>query len=59
MSVTVKVTNSDKTLLLLENESTHIPLGQIHPLENPGVLPLELIEIQTGIYLGGRRYNST
>ena len=47
-----KVTNGDKTFLLSENESTHIPLGQIHALENPGVLPLEIIEVQTGSYLG-------
>jgi mannose-1-phosphate guanylyltransferase/mannose-6-phosphate isomerase len=52
VSGTAKVTNGDKTLLLTENESTYIPLGQIHALENPGVLPLELIEVQTGSYLG-------
>lgn len=52
VSGTAKVTNGDKTFLLSENESTHIPLGQIHALENPGVLPLELIEVQTGAYLG-------
>ena len=52
VSGTAKVTNGDKTFLLSENESTYIPLGQIHALENPGVLPLELIEVQTGSYLG-------
>ena len=52
VSGTAKVTNGDKTFLLTENESTYIPLGQIHALENPGVLPLELIEVQTGSYLG-------
>jgi len=52
VSGTAKVTNGDKTFLVSENESTYIPLGQIHALENPGVLPLELIEVQTGSYLG-------
>ena len=52
VSGTAKVTNGDKTFLVTENESTYIPLGQIHALENPGILPLELIEVQTGSYLG-------
>jgi len=52
VSGTAKITNGDKTFLMTENESTYIPLGQIHALENPGVLPLELIEVQTGSYLG-------
>ena len=52
VSGTAKVTNGDKTFLVTENESTYIPLGQVHALENPGVLPLELIEVQTGSYLG-------
>jgi mannose-1-phosphate guanylyltransferase len=52
VSGTAKVTNGDKIFLVTENESTYIPLGQIHALENPGVLPLELIEVQTGSYLG-------
>lgn len=52
VSGTAKVTNGDKTFLVTENESTYIPLGQIHALENPGCLPLELIEVQTGSYLG-------
>jgi mannose-1-phosphate guanylyltransferase len=52
VSGTAKVTNGDKTFLVSENESTYIPLGQVHALENPGVLPLELIEVQTGSYLG-------
>ncbi|SFD75192.1 mannose-1-phosphate guanylyltransferase/mannose-6-phosphate isomerase [Pseudoalteromonas denitrificans] len=51
VSGTAKVTNGDKTFLVTENESTYIPLGQVHALENPGVLPLELIEVQTGSYL--------
>ncbi|AGH43742.1 mannose-1-phosphate guanylyltransferase [Paraglaciecola psychrophila 170] len=46
------MTNRDKTFLLSGNESTCIPLGQIHALENPGVLLLEVIEAQTGSYLG-------
>ena len=52
VSGTAKVTNGDKTFLVTENESTYIPLGQIHALENPGKVPLEMIEVQTGSYLG-------
>ena len=52
VSGTAKVTNGDKTFLVRENESTYIPIGTIHALENPGVLPLELIEVQSGGYLG-------
>ena len=52
VSGTAKVTNGEKNFLVTENESTYIPVGQIHALENPGVLPLELIEVQTGSYLG-------
>ncbi|PMG31181.1 mannose-1-phosphate guanylyltransferase/mannose-6-phosphate isomerase [Shewanella sp. 10N.286.52.C2] len=52
VSGTAKVTNGDETILLTENESTYIPIGQVHALENPGVLPLELIEVQSGSYLG-------
>jgi len=52
VSGTAKVTNGDKTLLVTEDQSTYIPLGQIHALENPGILPLELIEVRTGSYLG-------
>jgi mannose-1-phosphate guanylyltransferase len=47
-----KVTIGDKTLILSENESTYIPIGQMHALENPGDTPLELIEVQSGSYLG-------
>jgi mannose-1-phosphate guanylyltransferase len=47
-----KVTNGDKTFLLSVNESTYIPIGAIHALENPGKVELELIEVQTGTYLG-------
>lgn len=49
---TAKVTNGDKTYLVSENESTYIPIGQVHALENPGKIPLEIIEIQSGAYLG-------
>jgi len=52
VSGTAKVTNGDKTYLVAENESTYIPIGQVHALENPGVIPLELIEVQSGTYLG-------
>ena len=52
VSGTAKVTNGEKTFMLSENESTYIPLGVIHALENPGKVPLEIIEIQTGSYLG-------
>uniref|UniRef100_UPI004047D0B8 mannose-1-phosphate guanylyltransferase/mannose-6-phosphate isomerase n=1 Tax=Flavobacterium sp. TaxID=239 RepID=UPI004047D0B8 len=47
-----KVTNGDRSFILAENESTYIPLGVIHSLENPGNVPLEIIEIQSGSYLG-------
>jgi mannose-1-phosphate guanylyltransferase len=49
---TAKVTNGEETLLLSENQSTYIPVGVIHALENPGKIPLELIEVQSGTYLG-------
>jgi mannose-1-phosphate guanylyltransferase/mannose-6-phosphate isomerase len=49
---TAKVTRGDETLLLGENESTFIPLGVRHRLENPGQIPLEIIEVQSGSYLG-------
>jgi len=52
VSGTAKVTNGDKTFLVTENESTYIPIGVIHALENPGRLPLEMIEVQSGTYLG-------
>ena len=52
VSGTAKVTNGDKDILLTENQSTYIPVGVIHALENPGKLPLELIEVQSGSYLG-------
>ncbi|CAN7649384.1 mannose-1-phosphate guanylyltransferase/mannose-6-phosphate isomerase [Trinickia sp. LjRoot230] len=49
---TARVTRGDETFLLSENESTYIPLGVMHRLENPGKLPLEIIEVQSGAYLG-------
>jgi len=47
-----KVTNGEKIFLLSENESTYIPVGTVHALENPGKTVLELIEVQTGSYFG-------
>lgn len=47
-----KVTIDGETVLLTENESTYIPVGKAHSLENPGKIPLELIEVQSGSYLG-------
>jgi mannose-1-phosphate guanylyltransferase/mannose-6-phosphate isomerase len=49
---TAKVVNGEKEILLSENQSVYIPLGVRHRLENPGKLPLELIEVQSGAYLG-------
>ena len=48
---TAKVTNDEKTYLVEEDQSTYIPLGHIHSLENPGDTPLEMIEVQTGSHL--------
>lgn len=52
VSGTAKIVNGKKTILLHENESTYISAGTNHRLENPGVIPLELIEVQVGSYLG-------
>ena len=52
VSGTAEVTNGDKTIILSENQSTYIPLGQVHRLANPGKVPLEIIEVQSGSYLG-------
>ena len=49
---TAKVTRGDEEFLLTENESTNVPVGVTHRLENPGTIPLELIEVQSGAYLG-------
>ncbi len=52
VSGTARVTCDDKVFTLSENQSTYIPLGSRHRLENPGKMPLELIEVQSGSYLG-------
>jgi mannose-1-phosphate guanylyltransferase/mannose-6-phosphate isomerase len=52
VSGTAQVTYGDEVKLLSENESVYIPLGTVHRLENPGRLPLDLIEVQSGSYLG-------
>ena len=49
---TAEITNGDKVILLTENQSTYIPLGEMHRLANPGSIPLEIIEVQSGSYLG-------
>jgi len=49
---TARVTRGEESFLLGENESTFIPLGVHHRLENPGVIPLEIIEVQSGSYMG-------
>jgi len=49
---TAKVTKGDSSFLVSENESRFIPLGTKHRLENPGRVPLEMIEVQLGSYLG-------
>ena len=49
---TAEITNGDKVLTLTENQSTYIPLGEVHRLTNPGNKPLEIIEVQSGSYLG-------
>jgi len=52
VSGTARVTKGDEVFLMSENESTYIPLGTTHRLENPGRVPLEMIEVQSGSYLG-------
>lgn len=49
---TAEITNGEKVLTLSENQSTYIPLGEVHRLANPGTIPLEIIEVQSGGYLG-------
>ena len=49
---TAEITNGDKVFVLTENQSTYIPLGEVHRLSNPGTIPLEIIEVQSGSYLG-------
>lgn len=52
VSGTARVTCGERTFLVAENQSTYIPVGEVHALENPGKVPLELIEVQSGDYLG-------
>jgi mannose-1-phosphate guanylyltransferase len=52
VSGSAKVTNGDETFLLSQNESTYIPIGVKHSVENPDEIPLEIIEVQSGCYLG-------
>jgi mannose-1-phosphate guanylyltransferase len=52
VSGTAKIQNGENEILLTENESTYIPVGVVHALENPGKIPLELVEVQSGSYLG-------
>jgi mannose-1-phosphate guanylyltransferase/mannose-6-phosphate isomerase len=49
---TAEITNGDRVFILTENQSTFIPLGEVHRLANPGTIPLEIIEVQSGGYLG-------
>jgi mannose-1-phosphate guanylyltransferase/mannose-6-phosphate isomerase len=52
VSGTARIKNGDSETLLTENQSVYIPVGNVHALENPGKIPLELIEVQSGAYLG-------
>jgi mannose-1-phosphate guanylyltransferase/mannose-6-phosphate isomerase len=52
VSGTAEVTVGERKLILSENQSTYIPLGERHRLANPGKMPLEIIEVQSGAYLG-------
>jgi mannose-1-phosphate guanylyltransferase/mannose-6-phosphate isomerase len=52
VSGTAEITCGEKKLMLTENQSTYIPLGEVHRLVNPGTIPLEIIEVQSGSYLG-------
>ncbi len=52
VSGTAEVTRGATTQILTENQSTYIPLGEVHRLANPGIVPLEIIEVQSGSYLG-------
>ena len=52
VSGTARIQNGEQSFLLKEDEATYIPSGTMHRLENPGVIPLELIEVQIGSYLG-------
>jgi mannose-1-phosphate guanylyltransferase / mannose-6-phosphate isomerase len=52
VSGTARVTRDEQIFLITENQSTYIPVGTRHRLENPGTIPLEIIEVQSGSYLG-------
>jgi len=52
VSGTANVTKGDETFMVSEDQSTYIPIGEIHALENPGTIPLEIVEVQSGSYLG-------
>jgi mannose-1-phosphate guanylyltransferase len=52
VSGTARVGRDDEEIMLTENESVYLPVGCVHWLENPGKIPLELIEVQSGSYLG-------
>ena len=51
VSGTARVVRGEETMLLVENQSVYIPLGMKHRIENPGKIPLEIIEVQSGSYL--------
>lgn len=52
VSGTARITRGDEVFLLEENQSTYIPIGVRHRIENPGMIPLHIIEVQSGSYLG-------
>lgn len=52
LSGTARITRGEETFLVAENESTFIPVGEVHRIENPGKVPLEMVEVRTGGYLG-------
>jgi mannose-6-phosphate isomerase len=52
VSGTARVTNDEAVSIINVNESTFIPMGKLHRLENPGIIPLIIIEVQSGEYLG-------
>jgi len=52
VSGTARITRGEEIFLLSENESTYIPVGTKHRIENPGKVPLHMIEVQSGSYLG-------
>ena len=49
---TAQITKGEKEIMLTEDQSVYIPLGTKHRLTNPGLIPLEIVEVQTGSYLG-------